>query len=69
MGETFKLSEDASFNTGSLKTQNEVIAARIKSFNSLMLQLTTLPNYPFAGMAPEIVHQIEKHADDARKQL
>ncbi|MES2647427.1 MAG: hypothetical protein V4717_11160 [Bacteroidota bacterium] len=55
------------FDGNPLKKQNELIAARLKSFDSMRLLLTNLPNYPFTNMAPEILQKIEQHASNALK--
>ena len=58
---------DSCFDVSALKKQNKLIADRLHSFDTMMLVITNLPNYPFTNMAPEILQKIEAHAGRARK--
>ncbi len=67
MEKTRSYAEDSSFDVSPLKEQNLLIANRLKAFDTMMLLIRNLPNYPFTNMAPERLQTIEMHATNAVK--
>ena len=45
----------------SLRSQNQLMAARLGVFDDMMMLLKTAPVYPgYGGMSPDIVYEIDK---------
>lgn len=63
MQETYLL-RDASSEIKSLRRQNELMAARLEMFDTMMRLFHTTPNYGSGDtMEPGIVYQIDKYLE------
>lgn len=51
----------ASSEIGMLRNQNQLMAARLDMFDSIMLIFNTPPAYRNQGMSPDLIWEIEKH--------
>lgn len=54
------LLQRASGEIKSLRSQNQLMAARLEMFDSVMLLFTSAPAYKGVGMSPDIVWEIDK---------
>lgn len=46
-----------------LRSQNQLMSARLEMFDKMMVLLHTEPNYPGMGASPDVVYEIERHID------
>lgn len=46
-----------------LRSQNQLMSARLEMFDKMMVLLHTEPNYPGMGASPDVVWEIQKYID------
>ena len=61
MKETEILLQQAVIEIKQLRKQNELMAARLDTFDKCMLLIHTVPNYTGQSMSPDLVWEIESH--------
>lgn len=57
--ENKELLQRASIEIKGLRSQNQLMAARLEVFDSMMLLFTSTPAYRGGGMSPDIVYEID----------
>lgn len=63
---TIQLLEEVSVEVRSLRRSNELMAARLQVFDSMILIFQTQPQYQGRGMSEDVVYKIEKHIESAK---
>jgi len=68
MNTEIQLLQEASAEIKTLRRQNELMAARLEVFDTMMRLFHTSPNYGNNGMMhPDIVYQIDKHIESQKQ--
>lgn len=66
--DTIGLLQSAKNEIVSLRSQNQLMAARLGVFDDMMMLLKAAPIYPaYGGMSPDIVYTIEKEIEIEKK--
>ena len=64
-----ELLQRASSEIRSLRSQNQLMAARLGVFDDMMMLLKSSPVYPPYGMmAPDVLHELDKAIEDIERQ-
>lgn len=69
--ENLELLQRASNEIKNLRSQNQLMAARLGVFDDMMMLLKATPVYPgYGAMSPDVVYEIEKAiaADKSKKE-
>jgi hypothetical protein len=61
MTEEQQLLQSASIEIKQLRNENQLMSARLDTFDSIMLLFRTEPNYGNRGMTEDLVWKIEKY--------
>lgn len=61
MDQSNDLLKSAALEIKQLRTQNNLMAARLEVFDKMMLLLHTAPNYPSQVMGEDLVWKIDKY--------
>lgn len=52
-----------------LRRTNEILQAKVSTFEACMLLFSTEPNFPRTGMSPDVVWEINKHLSTQNQTL
>lgn len=68
--EELQLLERAANEIKSLRSQNQLMAARLGVFDDMMSMFKSAPVYPSYGLTlPDLVYEIKKHIDESEDKL
>jgi hypothetical protein len=68
MSQEQELLQRAAAEITSLRRQNEIMSARLSTFDSMMVLFNTEPRYPSQGMSEDVVWQINKFIESSKQQ-
>jgi hypothetical protein len=67
MKKNTQLLQQAAAEITGLRKENNLMAARLDVFDSMMLLFKTPPAYPGFGMGEDVLYKIEKHIKEEEK--